>query len=196
MGKLITGGLVGGAIVFIWGMISWMVLPWHNLSWQKFTDATAIEQALVANAPHKGIYMLPNECPMDKNLSPEEKKALQEKNFEKMKKGPFAFIVMNPNGIGSSMPVCMAKGLLIQILSAFFMTLLLLKSRIESYGGSVIFTVLFALAAGIVCYLPSWNWWGFPTMYTLVEMADLLAAWFLAGLILAKITSKQVKVQA
>ena len=26
----IKAGILGGIIVFMWGMVSWMVLPWHT----------------------------------------------------------------------------------------------------------------------------------------------------------------------
>ena len=60
MKALIKGGLLGGLAMFIWGTISWTVLPWRRTSFRTFTDENAVAQVLVANAPRRGVYVLPN----------------------------------------------------------------------------------------------------------------------------------------
>lgn len=186
MKKLILGGLLGGLIVFVWGMVSWMVLPWHNLSMRKFTDESAVEKVLTANAPHGGLYVLPNGCAGTENLSPDQKKAAMKVSFEKMEKGPSAFVVFRPNGTGK-MFINMAKGIALQMLLALMMTSLLLKAKPEHYSCRLGLVVMIALTAGLMCHVPNWIWWKFPTKYVAVEIADLVVSWFLAGLVLAKI---------
>jgi hypothetical protein len=45
---------------------------------------------------------------------------------------------------------------------------------------------LFGLTAGVVCFLPYWNWFDFSTAYTAASIVDLAIGWFLAGLVIAK----------
>ncbi|MBI1870630.1 MAG: hypothetical protein HYS07_05470 [Chlamydiae bacterium] len=193
--KKLIGGVLGGVVLFIWGMISWMVLPWHNSTMASFTNEAAVETALMANAPQQGIYVLPGCNHIDTSLSAEEKKALQKKNYEKMEKGPFAFVVMNPQGTGT-MARSMGRGLAIQILAALLMSCLVFRVGAERFSCRVGLVVMVALIAGIVCELPSWNWWGFPLPYTLVSMADLLIGWFLAGLVIAKVVNPKPEVKS
>ena len=188
MGKLILGSLLGGAVLFAWGMVSWMVLPWHNSTLTGFKNEDQFEEVLKIHAPEKGVYVFPGMCHFESNLSEAEKKAMMEKSYEKMEKGPYVFAVVSPNGSGS-MTKCMIFGFIIQCLGAMLVTWLLSKTNFSCYMGRVIFTVVFGLGAGVVCFLPGWNWWGFPLNYTIVSMLDLIAGWFLAGLVLAKLTS-------
>ena len=188
MKKLILGGLLGGIAVFVWGMVSWMVLPWHHTTFEKFDNEAMVQAVLAVNAPKAGIYLLPG-THKDKTIPLAAEKALMKKAHEQMEKGPFAFVAMRPGGTGP-MNILMIRGLIIQIIGAFLLTLLLLIAGIENYFQGVGFAVALALAAGVVTFLPDWNWWGFSPAYALVGMADLVIGWFLAGLVIAKIVSR------
>ena len=52
-------GLIGGASLFIWSIISWTVLPWHNATSHQFINEMQVSQVLKDNAHQKGIYFLP-----------------------------------------------------------------------------------------------------------------------------------------
>ncbi len=180
MRSIVIGGLLGGLVLFVWSAISWMVLPWHHSNFHKFDQEKVVEIVMQTNAPHKGIYLLPNPS----HGSAQERKEAH----ERASKGPFAFVVMNPKGWGS-MPLHMIFGLLIQIAGAGLVTgfLTFIKKPDAAYAEKFIFVVLFALAAGVVCQLPYWNWWGFPKDFILLAFADLLIGWSLAGLMIAKV---------
>ena len=49
--KATKAGILGGLILFVWSMISWMVIPWHTKTLHSFTSETAITQSIQANAP-------------------------------------------------------------------------------------------------------------------------------------------------
>lgn len=166
--KLILGGLVGGIILFVWGAVSWMVLPWHRPTFHKFTQEEVVKVVLAANAPQRGIYLVPFP------------------HGAKSGEGPFAFVAVRPHG-GASMPRHLLISLLTQILGAAFVTALLLQKGKMSYREKAAFVTLFAFAAGVVSHLPYWNWWSFSSPFTVVALADLVTGWFLAGLALAKI---------
>ncbi len=180
MKQVLIGGLLGGVMLFGWSAISWMVLPWHHSNFHKFDQEKVVEIVIQSNALHKGIYLLPNPI----QGTPEERKEAH----ERASKGPFAFVAMSPQG-GGSMPLHMVFAFLIQALGAAMVTglLTLIKKPEATFGEKFIFVVVFALAAGIVCQLPYWNWWGFPKDFILLTMADLLIGWSLAGLMIAKV---------
>ena len=187
--------VLGGLALFLWGMVSWMVLPGHQATLCKFSDERAVAKVLVENSCWPGLYILPNahgaNDPIQK-LGAEEDKALMKRSYEQMEKGPFAFVAFKPNGAGP-MKKQMLRGFLIQMLGAFLVTLLVARTAIENYFVRVTFIVTFAAAAGVVCHLPQWNWWGFPSNYTLMEFSDLIIGWFFAGLVIAKIISKPIR---
>lgn len=187
---LIKGTILGGIALFIWGAISWMVLPWHNFAMYGFKDEVAVTQTLFSNAPQNGIYILPNPHRQGEESTQEEIKAKSSSSMEQMIKGPVLFAAVSLDGSGS-MVKPMIGSLLIQMLGALLVTFLILEKNNLTYWERVGFAVLFALAAGIVCHLPYWNWWSFSALYTLVTIMDLVVGWFLAGLVIAQVAIRQ-----
>lgn len=169
MARSLKAGLLGGIVLFIWSSISWMVMSWHMTTIHSFNNDTAVTQAIQANAPTSGIYLLP---------SP--------KNYDESKQSsqPMVFTAVHLEGMSS-----MTKPMLIsvagQILSAILVAWMLFKTKGLGYIRRVGFVLVFAFAACITTDVPYWNWFGFDAQYTLVMFADALIGWFFAGLVIA-----------
>lgn len=170
MKLILQGGLLGGLILFVWSAISWMALPFHASSMHSFQNETLVQSAVMASLDqnHGGVYMLP-------------------KDHKKSAGNPSMLAVIRPQGCGP-VGVSMLIGFLMQCLGAALATGLLLKTGGMNYWGRVGFILMFAMAVGVVAVLPGWNWWGFSAAFIAVEFMDLFIGWFLAGLVIAKIT--------
>jgi hypothetical protein len=105
-------------------------------------------------------------------------------------KGPLVFASIR---LENSLPLgrLLTNEFIIQILAAFLVTGLVARVKGVSYMGRVGLVTLFGLAAGVVSYLPLWNWFGFSIPYIAVGMADLLIGWYFAGFIIARVTRDQ-----
>ena len=171
MGKLVNSAVVGGVIFFVWSSISWMALPFHAKTLKTFSNEAAIAQTMSAGANGSGVYLLPK---MSKNAP-----AI---------KSSFVFLVYNQDGYGN-MGMRMFLGLLEDILTALVLTWLLSKSGISSFNGRVGFISGLAIFAGLAAHLTNSVWWGHSLAFTILEMADLLVGWTLAGLAMAKFSS-------
>ena len=169
---VIKAALAGGVVLFIWGVVYWVILPFHQEVFEQFRDEDAVASVLGQNAPRSGIYIYPG--------------GQDEAAVEKRARGPFAFAVFHTGGMTSMVrPLLTQLG--IQVLGAFLISLLLARAGIAGYWGRVGFVVLLLLTAGVLCDLPDWNWWHFPTEYVVLVFADLLAGGFLAALVMARI---------
>ncbi len=184
---LLLGGLLGGLVLFVWGSISWMVLPWHMMTFEKFKDEATIAQALTANALRPGLHLLPNVHKHDPGMTEEQKKAEEAEGMKRMIQGPLMFASVTLQGFGGMGPALLIQ-LVTGIVGAFLATWLLLKTRPMSYWHRVGFLVVIALVVAVIAHVPYWNWWNFSTSYTAVTFADLLIGWFLASLVIAKLT--------
>lgn len=186
MSKILKAGLLGAVVLFVWGYVSWMVLPWHKTTMHTFKDSTAVSQTIKANADVSGMYFLTNMEEKEKTATTtgtSSNATATEKSSE-----PSMFASVRLEGSShDNMTQSLVKCFITQLLAALLVSWLLLRTNGLSYFKRVIFIVVFALAAGIIANVPNWNWFGFDTQYTLVEFADLLIGWFLAGLIMAKI---------
>jgi hypothetical protein len=171
MKTYIKSGVLAGVVLFFWGAFSWMALPWHTATLHHFIDGRAVSNGLIANALQSGIYVTPMDT--DATSQGDTKQA-------------FIFASVHLQGMPSSMVPALIISLLIQIIAAILIAYLLSKTSGLTYFKRVRFVLIFALAAGIITYLPYWNWFCFDTTYTLVMIADLLLGWLLAGLVLAK----------
>ncbi len=183
--SLWKGALLGGLVLFAWGNVSWIVLPWHNMTLSTFTDEDEVARVLEANTSGRGIYLYPG-AHHKPGMTPEEQKAAQGAAREKMKAGPFIFVSIVDAGM-TSMARPLILGLILQILGALALTMIVVRCRESGFWERVSIVVLVVLAAGILCFLPLWNWFGFATGYTLVSIFDLLISGFLAGLVIAKV---------
>lgn len=169
--SLVLGGVLGGALVFIWGAVSWMVLPWHDATLNRFTNEDVVSVTLDAYAPDTGVYML---APgMDEEGKP----------IADVEPGRVVFAAIQKPM--PSMNPAMLKGLVSSILAAILVTWLVLKAGLPGYGQRVLCVVIFAAAASLAGIVPNWIWWGFGADYTLVSVADMLISWGLAGLAIA-----------
>lgn len=158
---------VGGVVLFLCGALAWTVLPFRQDNLQAFEDEDAVAFALTENAKTHGVYAYP----MDQ---------------EKLAKGPFAFVVFRP---GETFPMTqlMIRGLLTSILAAGLITNLLLQSKVETYGGRVLFCVVVCLTGGVLVRLSDWNWWYYPASFVLLELVQLVVSGAAVGLVIGKL---------
>jgi len=201
--SLSLGGLIGGLVLFAWGVVSWMLLPWHLATLEKFKDEDKVAQALTANATKSGVYLLPNVhkhepgMPEAKAKKAEAKgkkaeakrKKAEAEGMKRMIQGPFMFAAVSlqgTSGSGAALPI----QLVTSIVSALLATWLLTNSTLPGYWPRVGFLVVLALTAGVICHVPDWNWWGFSARYPAVAFAGLLTGWTRDGLVIAKVTSR------
>jgi hypothetical protein len=183
--SLVWCGILGGIIVFIWGMVSWMVLPWHMMTMNKFYNEEQVAHVIKQNASESGMYMLP--CTHCGDSSASERQIRRGK--EMMRNGPMVFSAVKLEGMDPTSVRPFIRGLIIDIIAAFFITWLLLQTKGLKYGKQVWFVTVIGLIAGILGLLPGWNWMGFSSSYTLLCILDLVIGWFLAGLLIAKLAS-------
>ena len=130
--QLVLGSVLGSIVLFVWSAIAWMFIPWPGQPLRAFKNEDAVTQAIVANAPQSGNYLLPNAD--QKGLTAEQ----QQKAMEKMAKGPIVFAAVRLEPFNS-----MAKPLALQFLTQFIVALLgtslLLHTGGLSYRGRVVF---------------------------------------------------------
>ncbi len=169
MTSLWKGAVLGGLTVFVWSALSWMVLPWHTKGFHAFDHDVDVVRMLDFGAPSSGLYLYPSAA------------------SHEMKAGePMVFVSYSKEGM-RPMGQAMGLGLGLQMIGAYILTSLLLKTSGLSYGQKVLFSAAYGLAVTILAQGAYWIWWAFPTDYTLFQIADGMIGWTLAGLIIGKV---------
>ncbi len=184
--KLIRSAILGGIVVFLWGVVSWMILPWHQASIKQFQNESTVAQVILENAPEEGVYVLPNMFTFDRGEASEMAQQKVEEGRERMTRGPVMFAAISPLGVDPNMVGSLFISVIISIVGAGLIAWVVTQIK-TGFWGRVGYVTLLGFLVGFLGLLPSWNWWHFPFGYIAVGIMDLLIAWFLAGLIIAKI---------
>ncbi|NGX37170.1 MAG: hypothetical protein K1000chlam2_00323 [Chlamydiae bacterium] len=165
---IIRCGIVGGVLVFLWYMLSWMVLPMHKGVMNKFAEPSEVTSCITRYAPHDGIYVIPG--------------------WEAEPEPGQPFIMVNiKRGVDFSNTSQMICGVITNIIAAGFITYLLLRAKAMKYWNRVWFVTVVGIVVALVGVVPAWNWWHYPAMWSVLEMFDILVGWFLGGLVIAKL---------
>lgn len=162
------GAIAGGLIAFVWSSISWMALPFHNKSIRTFKDPLPVLNALVADAPESGVYLL-----------------LKDFSGKAAPQAPFVFLSFDQAGFGS-MGKVMALGLLMQMIGGFFWTWILGKIPGLTSKDAALYGLIFGLTIGALGIMPNWVWWKFPLGYSLLYVVDAAVAWTAASVVIAR----------
>lgn len=101
-------------------------------------------------------------------------------------RGLYFFCAVQPNGRDISYPVMHFLSLLCDVLAAFIVCWLVIKSKGLTFWKQVGLAMLVGLFAGIVMCRNEWVWGGFSLGYTMVSLMDLLIGWFFGGIVIAK----------
>jgi hypothetical protein len=115
-----------------------------------------------------------------------------EAHMAKIAQGPFGFMVIYPNGrdtsLGKRLPIEFGTNVVCALLAA-----ILVSQLRPGFSVRVACVTLVGILASIMTLVPYWNWYGFPTDFTLAQIAENTVGWFLAGLVLAAIVRPSVK---
>ncbi|MGH7729716.1 MAG: hypothetical protein ACRENJ_00515 [Candidatus Eiseniibacteriota bacterium] len=186
--SLVLGAVLGGVVAFAWSAVSWTLLPWHDSAMKSFTDEAAVAQVLRDNIPSGGMFMLPGPPPGYDRMSKAEKEAAEAAMAQKRSEGPYLHGVVWRR-VRDDMGRQMGVALLFDVLSALLVTMLVMRTGGMTWGGRVMFVVTMALAACMIAVAPNWIWWHHPADVVIVQMADLLIGWLLAGMVIAKVAA-------
>jgi hypothetical protein len=181
MVKFLIGSITAGIVVFIWGFVSHMLLPIGVMGVKSIPNEDSVLRALESSISDRGFYVFPG-VDHSKALSSTEMEALQ----AKMKKGPAGLLVIQPSGAEAMSPRQLGTEFLTGVVAALLAGIVLTQVK-GGYATRVLVVLLMAAFGFVSINISYWNWYGFPTDYTLGAAIDELGGWLLGGLVLAAI---------
>jgi hypothetical protein len=182
--NLALGTVLGAIILFVWSAIAWMFIPWPGQPMRSFTNEQAVVDAMKANAPQSGNYLVPNEPKRTAGMTDEQYNAAMKAAEDRMNTGPMIFAAVRLEPV--SMARAMIMGFIIDLLAVLVGCNLLLQTDRLSYKGRVLFVAALGFLIFAAAHLNDANWWGFSTAYTMMQLGAVFIGWLLAGLVMAK----------
>jgi hypothetical protein len=189
MVKILLGGVVAGIVVFFWGFVAHMLLPLGEMGLQSIPNEDDLNAAMKKDVREPGLYFVPGRD-MSKSQSQEEMEA----HMAKITKGPYGFMVIYPNGRDASLSKRLPIEFGTNVVCALLAAILVSQLR-PGFIVRVACVTLVGILASIMTLVPYWNWYGFPTDFTLAQIGENTVGWFLAGLALALIVRPSAKVK-
>ena len=183
MKRLITGGIVGGITLFMWGFVSWVVLTWHSDTVRHDSSVMAVVEDIEDNLQETGVYYFP---PMT-TMRPDETE--MEAYTELHKNSPSGMIFYNAEHLDPMSPSRLFVGLLADVGAAIFATLLLMVAlpSLPKYWGRVVYVAALGVFAIFAIRLVDGVFFNLPIRWTVNQTLDTAISWMLAGLVLAAI---------
>jgi hypothetical protein len=182
--RTLIAGIVGGVVLFVWGSVAHVALPLGEVGFSPLPNEDAVLEAMRANITQPGLYFLPW-------LGPEQRTnaAAMQAWAEKAKRGPVAFIVYQAQSEGEISPaqlgVEFGSNLLVGLIAA-----MVLGGMSGGVGSRALMAGLIGLMASLDTFISFWNWYKFPTDYSLAQGFVQVVGFLLMGAAIAAIAKK------
>jgi len=181
MGRIITAGVAGAIVYFVWGMLAWMAIPLHTPTIAGLPEEQAVAESLKNQNLETGVYIVPFTADSSEMSDPES-------DFTKNHTaGPIFSIYYKKDGATPMSGSMLLGGFVIDFLAAFLAAALLscTGACCRGYGARVGFVFGLGVFTALIAHGGYWNWMYFPLDYTIAFMIDVAVGWLLAGLAIA-----------
>jgi hypothetical protein len=188
--RVVMAAILGGLIMFFWGALSHTFLPIGMMGMATPTDQNSVLQSLKTTAgAGNAIYIYPS-LPTEKMLDDAAVKAFGDANTG----NAFAFVVYQPAGnpAAHNMKPNLLKQAGSDIAAALVMAIVLSMGGFN-FSRSVMAAVLMGLFAWLSISVPYWNWYQFPSAFTMASLLDETIGWLLAGIVIAWCLNRKKK---
>ena len=176
--RVFLAGLAGGLLMFLWSSIAHLVLPLGETGVSTLPNEVQTIVALQNTmGQHEGLFLFPDTRPGKPMAS---------------LKGPVAsgLLVYHPAQIIEMRPSNLLIEFWSEVAEAMIAAMLLSFVVIDGYLSRVGIVSLTGLAAAITTNASYWNWYGFPTSYTLAYGFTQFMGFVVAGLAIAAIVPR------
>jgi len=174
--RVLLAGLAAGIAMFVWSSIAHLATPLGTMGISSLPDESVTVGNLASAIGDKGgLYVFPSNM----GNRPSSSAAT----------APGGILAFNPTMSMSTRPP--AKNLIIEFLTELAEGLiaawLVSQTALATYLSRVGFVAMVGLAAAITTNIPYWNWYTFPTAYTLGYGFTEFVGYVAAGLAIAAI---------
>jgi hypothetical protein len=185
--RAVLGGLVGSVVVFLVSFLWHMVPALGEMGVKTLPGEDTVLAALRAAIHEPGFYIFPTPTMAAAPTAAQKDAAF----LARYRQGPTGVLVYKPGGedfsFGRLLGLQFLLGLAAALVAAW---MLAVTAGATTFGSRVGLVLAAALFGGLVYDLPAWLWYGFPTDYTLGQIAGWLVSWGAAGLAMAAIVKR------
>jgi hypothetical protein len=187
MKRVLLAAVLGAIGMFVWMSLAHMVLPFGTIGVRQLTNEAPLLAAMQASAGNQpGLYIFPS-TGVSMHAPHDEMKNAMAHYQEKLNSNPSGLLIFHPAGAKALTPGQLITEFITEFLESFFACLLLARAALGTYSRRVAFVTTIGIVAVLGTNMSYWNWYGFPTDYTVSYMVTQLLGFFVVGLIAGKI---------
>ncbi len=194
MVRIVIAGLLGGAVLFVWGAVSELWVPWHQMA--KLPQESIVQRALQSTAADSGVYWFPLMDPdeITESMSDEAKETVRDAYAIRHKDGPVGMLVYNDEGSDPKPMMMHVKGFLLHFVTALVAATMMSMavSSLGGYFGRVLFVLLLGVYVAAGTIMISWNSMLYPLRFSLEMAGDSIAGALLLGLVISALIKPRV----
>lgn len=188
--RILLAGVLGGVAMFIWTSIAHMVLELGEAGISEIPNEAAVLAAMQTSMGDKsGLYFFPG-AGLGPNPTREAKHEAMKQMEEKLKTNPTGILIYHPAGTPFVMGRLLGTEFATELLESILAVFLLAQTSIATFAGRLGFVFVTGIIAAIATNVSYWNWYGFPTVYTVsymsIQIIGFICIGLVAGLVLGK----------
>jgi hypothetical protein len=196
MKRILLAGIAGGLALFLWGTLAHVVLPLGQVGIKEIPQEPAVVAAMKTAMPEAGFYFFPG-MGVGASATKQEKDAAMQQFQQKYRSGPYGILIYHPTGTTPMSGGQLRAELGLNIVQALLAAgLLVLAPGLTSFASRVGLIMVAGLLASISTSIQYWNWYGFPTNYTVTYIFTTLVGFLVVGLVVAKVIKTNVAAPA
>ena len=185
MKRVLLAAFLGAIGMYLWMFVAHMATPLGTMGIAELPNESSVLSAMqseIGNAP--GMYLFPGAAMHGTRA--EQQEAMKHYQ-ERLNANPSGLLIYHPPGAQMSMPKLLILEFVTEFVEAFLACLLLAWATLGTYSRRVAFVTTIGWVAVLATNIPYWNWYGFPTRYTVAYMFTQLIGFLVLGLIAGKV---------
>jgi hypothetical protein len=184
--RIILAAVLAGMALFAWQSISHMVVGLGEVGIREIPNEDAVLAAMRQSIPEPGFYFFPG-MRLPPNATKEQQQAAMKQWEAKYTSGPAGILIYHPRGEQPMSPKQLLGQLAGSMVAALIAGFLLSRAvgSLSCFASRIGFVVLLGLLPSVMVHFPYWNWYGFPTSYSLAALTDHILGFAVMGAVLA-----------
>jgi len=182
--RAFLAAILGGIAMFIWSAIAHMALPLGEAGVREIPDEQSVLAAMKASIRESGFYIFPG-LGVGSNPTREQRSDAMKRMAENYPNTATGILIYHPPGRPLTFGKWLSIEFVTELLQSILVVFLLTQTRLVTFASRVGFVVVAGILAVITTNISYWNWYGFPTVYTVAYMFIQLVGFLLVGLIAA-----------
>ena len=183
--RILLAGLLGGIAMFLWSSLAHVALPLGETGVQEIPNEQPVLGAMQTTIGNRsGLYLFPG-IGVGHDATRQQRNAAMQQYQEKLNNNPSGLLLYHPPGAQALTSRQLITEFLTELAESLLVIFLLAHTWLTSFGSRVWFVTLAGIMAAITTNVPYWNWYGFPTNYTISYMSVEIVGYIVVGIVAA-----------